>query len=78
VSPDLLLELVLRANDTDFIGPSVRIQPGASALRFDLDPSWLPDRVRTNIEQIAFRLVTSNTAGPVDLVFKQLSAAENL
>jgi hypothetical protein len=78
VSPDLLLELVLRANDTDFIGPSVRFQPGAPALRFDLNPSWLPDHVRTNIEQIAFRLVTNNTTGPVELVFKQLSAAENL
>ena len=78
VSPDLSLELVLRANDTDFIGPSVRFQTSGPELRFDLDPSWLPEHVRTKIEQIAFRFVTSNRTGTVDLVFKQLSAAKSL
>lgn len=75
VSKDLLLELVLRSNDTDFIAPAVRFQAGAPEQRFDLDRSWLPDQVRGRIEQIAFRVATSNGTGPLDLVFKQLSAA---
>ena len=75
VPADLVLRLILRASDTDYRGPGLALGRGASELRFDLAENWLPSKIRTRIEQVAFVLETTNRNARADLLFQQLRAA---
>jgi hypothetical protein len=74
---DLVVRLVLRANDTDYVGPGVALERGARELRFDLAERWLPANIRARVEQVAFVLETTDQTARADLLFQQFRAASN-
>ncbi len=74
---DLTIELAFRANDVEFTGPPLALRSGAGRMRFDLQGNWLAQKARGGAEQVAFRLVSTNTVYRGDLIFRRLSSTSD-
>jgi hypothetical protein len=74
---DLTIGLAFRAKDVEFAAPPLLLGAGKSGKKFELDASWLPEKIRTAVELVSFTLASTNKTGAGTIRFKQLSAAKD-